>query len=145
MGKSFSRRRALSTMGAVGLLGISGCNRLTGPRTELAGIQVLNPYAGSVRVDVRVSQAGGAIIEETLSVVQGDGAEALPCSWDRDGEEPVIEVRLAGADAWERLDLAETDEETVLVQVIARPEVGVQFLTVSRDDEFFVDVCAQEE
>ncbi|SFR97265.1 hypothetical protein SAMN05216559_1820 [Halomicrobium zhouii] len=85
------------------------------------------------------------VIEETLSVVQEDGAETVACSWDRDGEEPVIEARHANDGDWQQFDLAETDEETVLIQAIVRPEAGVSFIVTGEDDDYFVDVCAQEE
>lgn len=145
MRRSFSRRQILSAIGVTGLVDLSGCSQLTGTRTELAGIQALNPYYGTGRIDLRVEQAGETVIEETLSVVQEDGAETLPCSWNRDGKEPIIEVRLADDGDWQQLDFAETDEETVLVQVVVRPETGARYLVVSPDDDYFVDVCAREE
>lgn len=145
MGGPRSRRHVLSTLSVMGLVALSGCGALSGTRTELAGVQVLNPYYGSVRVDVRIKQAGETIIEEELSVVQADGAETVACSWDRDGDEPIIEVRLADDGDWSQLDLAETDEERVLVQAIVRPERGVRFVVVGEDDDYFVDVCAHEE
>lgn len=140
-----SRRQILSTIGITGLVGLSGCGMLFGTQTELAGVQVLNPYYGTVDVDLRIEQAQERVMEETLSVVQEDGAETVACSWDRDGEVPIIEARLADNGDWNQLDLAETDEETVLVQVIVRPEVGVSFIVTGEDDDYFVDVCPQEE
>lgn len=145
MERSFSRRQILSTIGVTGLVGLSGCGGLSGTRTELAGVQVLNPYYGTVRVDIRVKQADEIVVEETLSVVQENGAETVACAWDRDGKESIIEARLADDGDWHQLNLAETDEETALVQVIVRPEIGVSFIAVGADEDYFVDVCAQEE
>ncbi|SFS01642.1 hypothetical protein SAMN05216559_2524 [Halomicrobium zhouii] len=145
MGRSVSRRQILSAVSLTGLGGLSGCRQLSGTRTELAGVQLVNPYYGTERIDVRIEQADEIVTEETLPVVQEEGAETLPCSWKGDGEEPVVEARLAGDGDWQRLDLAETDEEKAFLLGIVRPESGVSFVVYGEDDDFFVDTCAQEE
>ncbi len=143
MERSVPRRRVLAAVGAAGFAGLAGCGGF-GTRTELAGVQALNPYYGRARIDIRVEQAGGTVFEEPLSVVQGEGATRLPCSWERGGEEPTVGVRLAGENEWEELDLAELDAEAVLAQAIARPDVGARFVVVRPDEDAFRDVCARE-
>lgn len=132
-------------MGVTGVGGLSGCSWSSGTRTELAGVQVVNPYYGTERIDIRIKQADETVIEETVSVVQEKGAETIACSWDRSGEAPIVEARLANEGDWQQLDLAEIDEEVAFVLGNVRPESGISFIVRGEDNEFFVDTCAQEE
>lgn len=145
MSITINRRQILAGMAMSGLTGLSGCTLVSSTLTELAGVQVLNPYTGTERVDIRIEQSDSVVVNETLSVATEDGAETITCSWDRDGAAPRIEARIAAdqTDGWQTLDLAQTSENTVLVQAIVRPEETVTFLVIGPDDEYFIDVCGQ--
>lgn len=142
-----THREILAGSGSASLLGVGGCTLFSGRRTELSGIEVVNPYSGTERVDVRVEQADEVVVEETLSVAREEGYETVPCEWNRDGADPILEARLADAEAdWERADLADRDEETAHVRIVVWPERGIMTLDViSEDDEYFVDVCADDQ
>ncbi len=98
-----------------GVICLAGCGQFTGTRTELAAVQAFNPYYGTERIDIRIEQADEIVVEETLSVVQGNSPETVACFWERDGDNPIIAIRLADGSDWYRLNLADADDETVLV------------------------------
>lgn len=142
-----SRREALAGLSSSAGLSLAGCTWLTGTTTDLAGVQVTNPVGGTEDVDVRVEQDGDIVVEESLSVDQEEGAETVPCDWERNGENPIIEARLADVDSeWRRLDLADRDEEVAQVTISIYPGRGITAMTVLGPDDgaLFTDLCAEE-
>lgn len=83
--KVLSRWKILAGIRSIALLGLSGCTWLSGSRTDLAGVEVVNPYYGTERVDIQVEQADERVVEETLSIEQEEGSETSHerDSWSR--------------------------------------------------------------